>query len=218
MPRKRSTGGWPRRRRQAKILRELADTFELADVPKRIEVYDNSHIMGTNATGAMIVAGPEGFRKNSYRKFNIKRPETTPGDDFGMMREVLERRFARLEKEDPDRQSGEWPDLLLIDGGKGQLSAVCESHGGCRRPRRSGRGCREGPASRSRGREVFHLPGGRETDPAAQLGLAVLSAAAARRGAPLRHRHAPGEAGEEPDRPRRSTTFPASGRTASARC
>ncbi len=111
---------------QGRILRELADTFELADVPKRIEVYDNSHIMGTDATGAMIVAGPEGFRKNSYRKFNIKRPETRPGDDFAMMREVLERRFARLEKEDPDRTSGEWPDLLMIDGGKGQLSAVCE--------------------------------------------------------------------------------------------
>ena len=111
---------------QGKILRELADVFDLADVPKRIEVYDNSHIMGTNATGAMIVAGPEGFRKNNYRKFNIKRPETRPGDDFAMMREVLERRFARLEKEDPDRQGGEWPDLLLIDGGKGQLSAVCE--------------------------------------------------------------------------------------------
>ena len=111
---------------QGKILRELADTFELPDVPKRIEIYDNSHIMGSNATGAMVVAGPEGFRKNSYRKFNIKRPETNPGDDFAMMREVLERRFARLEKDDPDRQSGEWPDLLLIDGGKGQLSAVCE--------------------------------------------------------------------------------------------
>jgi len=109
---------------QGKILRELADTFELGDVPKRIEVYDNSHIMGTNATGAMIVAGPEGFRKNSYRKFNIKNPETRSGDDFAMMREVLERRFARLEKEDPDRASGEWPDLLLIDGGKGQLSAA----------------------------------------------------------------------------------------------
>ena len=126
MPRKRSTGGMAETTTQGKILRELAETFELADVPKRIEVYDNSHIMGTNATGAMIVAGPEGFRKNSYRKFNIKRPETQPGDDFAMMREVLERRFARLEKEDPDRTSGEWPDLLLIDGGKGQLSAVCE--------------------------------------------------------------------------------------------
>ena len=87
---------------QGKLLRELAEVFELPEPPKRIEVYDNSHIMGTNATGAMIVAGPEGFRKNSYRKFNIK-SGITPGDDFGMMREVLERRFARLEKEDPDR-------------------------------------------------------------------------------------------------------------------
>ena len=111
---------------QGKILRELADMFELPDVPRRIEVYDNSHIMGTNPTGAMIVAGPEGFRKNAYRKFNIKRAETQPGDDFAMMREVLERRFARLEKEDPDRQGGDWPNLLIIDGGKGQLSAVCE--------------------------------------------------------------------------------------------
>ncbi|WP_309610839.1 excinuclease ABC subunit UvrC, partial [Sphingomonas sp.] len=110
---------------QGKLLRELADTFELPEIPKRIEVYDNSHIMGTNATGAMIVAGPEGFRTNAYRKFNIK-SDITPGDDFGMMREVLERRFARLEKEDPDRSTGEWPDLILIDGGKGQLSAVCE--------------------------------------------------------------------------------------------
>src|SRR5947209_11322556 len=93
---------------QGKILRELADTFELGEVPKRIEGYDNSHIMGTNATGAMIVAGPEGFRKNNYRKFNIKRPETQPGHDFAMMRQALEPSFARLEEEDPDRQSGEW--------------------------------------------------------------------------------------------------------------
>ncbi len=80
--------------------------------------------MGTNTVGAMVVAGPEGFRKSAYRKFNIKRPETAPGDDFAMMREVLERRFARLEQEDPDRSRGEWPDLLLIDGGKGQVTAV----------------------------------------------------------------------------------------------
>jgi excinuclease ABC subunit C len=146
---------------QSKILREMADTFELPDVPKRIEVYDNSHIMGTNATGAMIVAGPEGFRKNSYRKFNIKRPETQPGDDFAMMREVLQRRFARLEKEDPDRTSGEWPDLLLIDGGKGQLSAVCEVM--------EEEGVHDVPVvavskgpDRNAGRETFHLPGGRE--------------------------------------------------------
>jgi excinuclease ABC subunit C len=146
---------------QGKVLRELADTFELADVPKRIEVYDNSHTMGTNATGAMIVAGPEGFRKNAYRKFNIKRPETRPGDDFAMMREVLERRFARLEKEDPDRTSGEWPDLLLIDGGKGQLSAVCEVM--------EEMGVHDVPVvavskgpDRNAGRETFHQPGGRE--------------------------------------------------------
>jgi excinuclease ABC subunit C len=146
---------------QGKILREMADTFELPDVPKRIEVYDNSHIMGTNATGAMIVAGPEGYRKNSYRKFNIKRPETQPGDDLAMMREMLQRRFARLEKEDPDRQGGEWPDLLLIDGGKGQLSAVCEVM--------EEEGVHDVPVvavskgpDRNAGRETFHLPGGRE--------------------------------------------------------
>ena len=144
---------------QGKILRELAETFELADVPKRIEVYDNSHIMGTNATGAMIVAGPEGFRKNSYRKFNIKRSETQPGDDFAMMREVLERRFARLEKDDPDRQSGEWPDLLLIDGGKGQLSAVCEAMEDAGVHDVPVVGVSKGPSA---GRETFHLPGGRE--------------------------------------------------------
>src|SRR6476646_3915036 len=146
---------------QGKILRELAETFELPDVPKRIEVYDNSHIMGTNATGAMIVAGPEGFRKNNYRKFNIKRPETHPGDDFAMMREVLERRFARLEKEDPDRQSGEWPDLLLIDGGKGQLSAVCEVMEDAGVHDVPVVAISKGP-DRNAGREVFHLPGGRE--------------------------------------------------------
>src|SRR4051794_24603445 len=146
---------------QGKILRELADIFDLPDLPKRIEVYDNSHIMGTNATGAMIVAGPEGFRKNSYRKFNIKRPETRPGDDFAMMREVLERRFARLEKEDPDRQSGEWPDLLLIDGGKGQLSAVCEVMENAGVHDVPVVAVSKGP-DRDAGRETFHLPGGRE--------------------------------------------------------
>jgi len=146
---------------QGRILQELADTFELGDVPKRIEVYDNSHIMGTNATGAMIVAGPEGFRKNNYRKFNIKRPETQPGDDFAMMREVLGRRFARLEKEDPDRQGGEWPDLLLIDGGKGQVSAVCEVMEDMGVHDVPVIGVSKGP-DRNAGRETFHFPGGRE--------------------------------------------------------
>ena len=146
---------------QTKVLRELTETFELPELPKRIEVYDNSHIMGTNATGAMIVAGPEGFRKNNYRKFNIKRADTTPGDDFAMMREVLERRFARLEKEDPERSSGEWPDLLLIDGGKGQLSAACEIMENAGVHDIPVVAVSKGP-DRNAGRETFHLPGGRE--------------------------------------------------------
>ena len=109
---------------QARLLEGLAEAFDLPQTPKRIEVYDNSHIMGTNAVGGMIVAGAEGFLKSQYRKFNIKGTEITPGDDFGMMKEVLTRRFERLLKEDPDRTSEAWPDLLLIDGGAGQVSAV----------------------------------------------------------------------------------------------
>jgi excinuclease ABC subunit C len=126
---------------QTRLLKGLAETFNLPHPPRRIEVYDNSHIMGTNAVGGMIVAGPEGFAKNQYRKFNIKSTDITPGDDFGMMREVMQRRFSRLIKEhgdagpsqqdsadDPDAapQTGmpAWPDLVLIDGGKGQMSAV----------------------------------------------------------------------------------------------
>jgi len=145
---------------QGKLLRELADTFELPDLPKRIEVYDNSHIMGTNATGAMIVAGPEGFRKNAYRKFNIKSAQSD--DDFGMMKEVLERRFARLEKEDPDRSTGEWPDLILIDGGKGQVSAVCEIMESAGVHDVPVIGIAKGPHHGRDGREVFHFPDGRE--------------------------------------------------------
>ena len=145
---------------QGKLLQEMAEVFELPEPPRRIEVYDNSHIMGTNATGAMIVAGPEGFRKNAYRKFNIK-SGVTPGDDFGMMREVLERRFARLEKEDPERSGGEWPDLLLVDGGKGQVSAVTEILEEAGVSDVPIVGVAKGP-DRNAGREVFHLPGGRE--------------------------------------------------------
>ncbi len=111
---------------QAKLLRGVAEAFDLDAPPNRIEVYDNSHIQGTNAVGGMIVAGPEGFMKNAYRKFNIRGDDLTPGDDFGMMKEVLTRRFRRLQKEDPDRDKGHWPDLLLIDGGAGQVSAVNE--------------------------------------------------------------------------------------------
>ncbi|MEA3032298.1 MAG: excinuclease subunit [Sphingomonadales bacterium] len=146
---------------QARTMRALTELFELAEPPERIEVYDNSHVMGTNAVGAMIVAGPEGFRKNAYRKFNIKRPETVPGDDFAMMREVLGRRFARLEQEDPDRSRGEWPDLLLIDGGKGQLSAVVETLECAGIHDVPVVAISKGP-DRNAGREVMHLPGGRE--------------------------------------------------------
>ena len=126
---------------QQKLLGALTETFALPRAPRRIEVYDNSHIAGTNAVGAMIVAGPEGFRKNQYRKFNIRSTELTPGDDYAMMREVLQRRFKRLLAEAPRvsldaalaaEQSGEvdggeeqpWPDLVLIDGGQGQLAAA----------------------------------------------------------------------------------------------
>ena len=111
---------------QTKLLHGIAELFELESSPKRIEVYDNSHIQGTFAVGAMIVVGPDGFSKNNYRKFNIRGDDLTPGDDFGMMKEVLTRRFKRLVKEDPARQSGDWPDLLVIDGGAGQVSAVAQ--------------------------------------------------------------------------------------------
>jgi excinuclease ABC subunit C len=109
---------------QSRLLKGLATAFDLPKVPQRIEVYDNSHIQGAHAVGAMVVAGPDGFDKNQYRKFNIRGEDLTPGDDFGMMKEVLTRRFQRLIKEDPDRSTGTWPDLLLIDGGQGQVSAV----------------------------------------------------------------------------------------------
>ncbi|OQP85720.1 excinuclease ABC subunit C [Rhizobium rhizosphaerae] len=119
---------------QARLLDGFAQTFGLERVPRRIEIYDNSHIMGTNAVGGMVVAGPEGFVKGQYRKFNIKSTDITPGDDFGMMREVMTRRFSRLLKEEgkPDRAAEPsedapfpaWPDVILIDGGQGQMTAV----------------------------------------------------------------------------------------------
>jgi len=109
---------------QGRLLDGLAEAFGLDAGPSRIEVYDNSHIQGAYAVGAMIVAGRDGFQKSQYRKFNIRGEDLTPGDDFGMMKEVLSRRFKRLLKEDPDREGETWPDLLLIDGGAGQVSAV----------------------------------------------------------------------------------------------
>ena len=107
---------------QGKILDEVCEAFGLEGRPERIEVYDNSHIQGANAVGGMIVAGPEGFKKTQYRKFNIRGEELTPGDDYGMMREVLRRRFSRLVKEEEAGEDVERPDLVLIDGGAGQLA------------------------------------------------------------------------------------------------
>jgi len=111
---------------QSKLLTLVSETFGLEGVPERIEVYDNSHIQGTNAVGGMIVAGPEGFQKSQYRKFNIKGTDLTPGDDFGMMKEVLHRRFSRLAKDEQAGETPPRPDLILIDGGAGQLAAVRE--------------------------------------------------------------------------------------------
>ena len=178
---------------QEKLLRQLAETFGLPRVPRRIEVYDNSHIQGSNAVGAMIVAGPEGFRKKEYRKFNIRSTDLTPGDDFAMMREVLGRRFKRLVAEAPrpaaiaelaalagavtsepvlpreeieilqsepagDDLESPWPDLVLIDGGQGQLNAAREVLAAIWR-RGSARRHRQGTGLRRRPRETFFLPG-----------------------------------------------------------
>jgi len=145
---------------QGKLLDGLAEAFGLDTPPQRIEVYDNSHIQGTDAVGAMIVAGPEGFVKSQYRKFNIRGDDLTPGDDFGMMKEVLSRRFARLLKDDPDRDRGQWPDLLLIDGGAGQVGAVAQimaEHGVDDIPVV---GVAKG-IDRDAGKEEFHRPGAR---------------------------------------------------------
>ena len=108
---------------QRRLLREVAELFDLPGAPERIEVFDNSHLQGTNQFGGMIVAGPEGFMKNQYRKFNIRDENTKPGDDYAMMREVFTRRYGRLAREE-NRQSENWPDLILVDGGRGQLNAA----------------------------------------------------------------------------------------------
>ncbi len=145
---------------KAKINRELAEFLELPEVPQRIEVYDNSHVQGAHALGAMIVAGPEGFIKGQYRKWNIKQAQTN--DDFAMMREVFQRRFARAADEDPDRDGGQWPDLVLIDGGKGQMGAArdtLEEMGIEDVPLIA---IAKGPHHGREGREVFHFPDGRE--------------------------------------------------------
>ncbi|MEO1265600.1 MAG: excinuclease ABC subunit UvrC, partial [Pseudomonadota bacterium] len=171
---------------QQKLLAQLADRFELPDPPRRIEVYDNSHISGTNAVGGMIVAGPEGFAKAHYRKFNIKSDDTAPGDDYAMMREVLTRRFKRMLKEagaadaapsedagaplpeadaDDDKPAVEIgvemptkPDLVLVDGGLGQLSVAREVFADLGIEDIALVGVAKGP-DRDAGREHFHIPG-----------------------------------------------------------
>ena len=169
---------------QARLLKGVAEAFDLEGTPRRIEVYDNSHIMGTNAVGGMIVAGMEGFAKGQYRKFNIKSEDLVPGDDYGMMREVLTRRFSRLLKEharpkapgpeepDPSLNDDEvdletspadtgmpaWPDLVLIDGGQGQLTAARETLEGLGITDVPLVGIAKGP-DRDAGREKFFIPG-----------------------------------------------------------
>src|SRR5215207_8492723 len=151
---------------QGRLLESMAATLALPHPPKRIEVYDNSHIQGTNAVGAMIVAGPDGFIKNQYRKFNIKSEGLTPGDDYAMMREVLERRFKRLLKppEDDavkakvdDDSFPQWPDLVIIDGGRGQLNAVREIFEGLGLTQVSLMAVAKGP-DRDAGRETLFMP------------------------------------------------------------
>jgi excinuclease ABC subunit C len=143
---------------QAKLLEGVAEVFKLPAPPERIEIYDNSHISGTNMVGAMIVAGPSGLMKNAYRKFNIKSADIAPGDDYGAMREVLKRRFARAQAEDPDREKGNWPDLVLLDGGEGQLSAGQEVFAELGIDDVPMVAVSKGP-DRNAGREHFHQPG-----------------------------------------------------------
>jgi excinuclease ABC subunit C len=165
---------------QQRLLKALTETFQLPKQPRRIEVYDNSHISGTNAVGAMVVAGPEGFRKNQYRKFNIRSTELSPGDDTGMLREVLQRRFKRLIEENPRQMSADdafaavltgelaegqdlgedqpWPDLVLIDGGQGQLRSAQETLAALGVTDVPLVAIAKGP-DRDAGRETFFMPG-----------------------------------------------------------
>ena len=143
---------------QRRLLEGVARVFGLDAPPERIEVYDNSHIRGSDALGGMIVAGPEGLIKNQYRKFNIKREDLTPGDDYGMMTEVLSRRFSRLLKEDEDRKSLQWPDLVLIDGGAGHLQTAKHVFADLG-VNDVGLAAIAKGSDRNAGRETFHLTG-----------------------------------------------------------
>ena len=146
---------------QYRLLSAIAEAFDMAEPPRRVEIYDNSHIQGTNAVGAMVCAGPEGFIKSAYRKFNMRdsgKYAVTDGDDFGMMRQMIFRRFERALREDPDRQTENWPDLLLIDGGRGQLNAVLEVLRELGLDDIMTVGVSKGP-DRNAGREQFHIEG-----------------------------------------------------------
>ncbi len=143
---------------QRQLLEGVAQCFGLESAPQRIEVYDNSHISGRNAYGAMIVAGADGFQKNAYRKFSIDPEGLTPGDDYAMMRQVLTRRFSRALKEDPERDKGTWPDLVLVDGGAGQLGVALEVFAELGVTDVALVGVAKGP-DRDAGRERFFMPG-----------------------------------------------------------
>lgn len=143
---------------QAKLLAGVAEIFGLDGPPSRIEIYDNSHIQGSSAVGAMVVAGPDGLEKSQYRKFNIRDESLTPGDDYGMMREVLTRRFRRLMREQDSPQKAAWPDLILIDGGAGQLGTAREVLSELGVEGVTAVGISKGP-DRDAGREQFHVPG-----------------------------------------------------------
>lgn len=145
---------------KAKIWREMGEFLALADPPRRVEIYDNSHVQGAHAVGAMVVAGPEGFVKGQYRKWNIRQAQSN--DDFAMMREVFQRRFTRAAEEDPDRDGGMWPDLVLIDGGKGQLAAARDTLEELGIEDVPLIGIAKGPHHGRDGREVFHFPDGRD--------------------------------------------------------
>lgn len=145
---------------QRRLLEGVADAFGLDAPPERIEVYDNSHVSGTDAVGGMVVAGVEGPVKNAYRKFNIRSTTLAPGDDYAMMREVLTRRFSRAIREDPARETGAWPDLVLVDGGRGQLGSALAALADLGIDDIPVVGVSKGP-DRNAGRETFHTADGR---------------------------------------------------------
>ena len=220
-PARRCRASSPRRASQEKLLAALGQAFGVERPMRRVEVYDNSHIMGTNAIGAMIVAGPEGFVKNQYRTFNIKSADLTPGDDYAMMREVLTRRFARLlKREGETAEPGgfpDTPDLVLIDGGRGQFEAAREVMTALGVEGVTLASIAKGPDRERRPRDLLRR-GPRAVQAVAARPGALLRAAAARRGAPLRHRHAsrPAQEGVREEPARRDPRHRA--RRASARC